>query len=259
MGLNHFFGIFSKSKTAPNSASKKILTWGAATCTFFCMAIYGVPAISSELLQVVAKMPESRLARFVFFPNSPAIRILSEQNKIYGLNSSIFYRNRLLTRALLDSEVPLNSTDYFKQPLYEAAQTGDIELAAELLKRGASINPNPNLTLGTPIWGAASANQAEMIRFLVRNEGDLNLHPKFVKSPLEIAISRGNKEAAAVLRELGANTETSSNAKKPTANSSETKSFSKERKISSTGDSNIKARRKPSLPSMQRKRAFAQT
>lgn len=183
-------------------------SFAAVLFTFAC-GVWGVPILFSQTLRWAAQNPDSQFQKGLFFAKSPVFWIMSEKAQLRGLAFAIRYKNNFLIDALLESGVPLDSTKYITQPLCEAAAIGDIEIAEKLIKRGAPINPDPNLLNDTPVWEAAFGDQPEMIRFLASKGADINAHATNVKSPLAVAIAYKKFKAAKALRELGARESTS--------------------------------------------------
>jgi ankyrin repeat protein len=90
--------------------------------------------------------------------------------------------------------------------LHLAAFFGDVEMAEELVRRGAnvmqvSINPMAN----TPLHAAiAGKNNTRMISFLLAAGADVQARAAGGYTPLHIAASRGDKTTVQLLKDKGA-------------------------------------------------------
>jgi|GEM_PF-4131344 len=91
-----------------------------------------------------------------------------------------------------------------RSPLHIAASSGAIELAKELLKRGANVNLANN-SEQTPLHFAAWNNQPSIIPLLLENMAKINAADKSGNTPLMFASARDNREIVALLLSRGAN------------------------------------------------------
>jgi ankyrin repeat protein len=86
-------------------------------------------------------------------------------------------------------------------PLHRAAYSGNKDVAALLIKRGANINAK-NRFLSTPLHEAVRTGHVEVVRLLVANGADLNAETSGGSTPLDNA--GGDCEIAAMLITKGA-------------------------------------------------------
>ena len=85
-------------------------------------------------------------------------------------------------------------------PLHAAVAKGNAAVAEVLIKKGADVNAKLSMNNYTPLHLAAQYNLYELAELLVANGADLNSKGSKGESPLDIAISKGNKEVADLLR-----------------------------------------------------------
>jgi ankyrin repeat protein len=86
-------------------------------------------------------------------------------------------------------------------PLHRAAYSGNKDVAALLIERGANINTK-NRFLSTPLHEAVRTGHVEVVRLLVTNGADVNAETRGGSTPLDDA--GGDGEIAAVLITKGA-------------------------------------------------------
>ncbi len=159
------------------------------------------PLWSPHLLLKAAQTPSASALNVLFSRNSYLLNFVNVETKIRALNFTIRSKNGGLMANLIEAGVPLSSESYYLQPLYIAAAEGNLEIAKLLIANGANINPNPDLLMGTPIWGAVANNQLEMVRFLISQGAD-PIPTRFgERSAIEYAKERN---FTAVVRELEA-------------------------------------------------------
>jgi ankyrin repeat protein len=91
-----------------------------------------------------------------------------------------------------------------RSALHIAVSNGALELAKELLKRGANVNLANN-SAQTPLHFAAWGNKSEIIALLLDNSARINEIDKSGNTSLMFAVSQDNKEAVQMLLNKGAN------------------------------------------------------
>jgi uncharacterized protein len=92
--------------------------------------------------------------------------------------------------------------------LHLAAFFGQPDAAEFLLARGAEVDARGRGWMtGTPLHSAASARQADVVRILLEAGADPNAVQSGGWTPLRAAVSNGDTETAALLRDAGAHDE----------------------------------------------------
>ncbi len=90
-------------------------------------------------------------------------------------------------------------------PLWMAAFKNDIDIAKELLFRGADINSRvTNSWTDTLLHFVIRERQTDFARFLIENGADVNARNGEKEVPLHVAAYRGNKEIVELLLAKGA-------------------------------------------------------
>ncbi len=122
------------------------------------------------------------------------------------LHLAAFFGHPELANALLDrgAQVDARSTNAMKNtPLHAAAAGGNVNLVQLLAKRGADVNARQEGGW-TALHSAAQAGNRTMVEALLANGADINARAANDQGPLDLALSKGHQEVAALLEELGA-------------------------------------------------------
>lgn len=92
-----------------------------------------------------------------------------------------------------------------------AVAAGDARIARKLVRRGAELNKRPEIGKQSYLYDMVEQGNAEMIRFLVKAGMDVNHADIFahMATPLQVAVDKGQHDAAETLLKLGAETEKS--------------------------------------------------
>lgn len=85
--------------------------------------------------------------------------------------------------------------------LHSAVTAQRFEMARELLKRGANVNPSQAENGITPLHEAAANGSIEFAKLLLEHKANLSAKTRDGKTPLDFAVSRSQKEMATFLRE----------------------------------------------------------
>jgi hypothetical protein len=88
--------------------------------------------------------------------------------------------------------------------LVYAAYRGDLGTVRGLVLHGVAIDATDHADWRTALHAAASKGNLPTLRYLVSKGANINALDRSGDSPLELAVSRGNNEAAKFLTELGA-------------------------------------------------------
>lgn len=88
--------------------------------------------------------------------------------------------------------------------LVYAAYRGDLGTVKGLVSHGVPVNATDHAEWRTALHGAAVKGDLPTLRYLVSREANVNALDRSGDSPLELATSRGNIEAAKFLTEYGA-------------------------------------------------------
>ncbi len=88
--------------------------------------------------------------------------------------------------------------------LHWAAERGDVELAALLLKSGASVTAETRIGRHTPLHVAAQHGNSAIVRALVNAHAAVNALTTTGAAPLHFAAASGDRESIAVLLDHGA-------------------------------------------------------
>jgi ankyrin repeat protein len=94
--------------------------------------------------------------------------------------------------------------------MFLPGSTRPIDVARELIKRGANVNAQTQHGV-TPLMIAAARNVTPMIGLLVQANADVALKSKEGKTALQIAEQNGSEQAAKALRVIGKVSEGSNN------------------------------------------------
>lgn len=90
-------------------------------------------------------------------------------------------------------------------PLIRAAELGQLEIVALLLKQGADVDGACGcLTREPPLWAAVASNRIEVAKLLLEHGADPNRAGASGITPLHIASMRGSSELAELLLAYGA-------------------------------------------------------
>jgi ankyrin repeat protein len=89
-------------------------------------------------------------------------------------------------------------------PLHVAASQGQPEAAKLLIKSGADVNAVRTVGKATPLHIAALKGHIEVVKVLLDNKADINAKMQNGATALQVAISRGYKDIADMLRKAGA-------------------------------------------------------
>jgi ankyrin repeat protein len=105
---------------------------------------------------------------------------------------------------LLSKNADVNAQDSGgRTPLDEAARLGYMDMAKLLLAHGASVNAGYKGV--TPLHFAAVTNHGAMVELLLANGADVNATESVSgQTPLEMAVSEGNRDAVQSMLTLGA-------------------------------------------------------
>ena len=88
--------------------------------------------------------------------------------------------------------------------LVDAAYGGDLGTVRGFLSHGVPVNAIHHADWRTAVHGAAVKGDTRILRYLAANGADFNALDRCGDSPLELAASKGNREAAEFLIERGA-------------------------------------------------------
>lgn len=95
---------------------------------------------------------------------------------------------------------PNQQNDYGDTAIIFAANNGETEIVATLLKHGAQINGGKGWT---PLMQAAYNGHVDTVKYILKHGADPNFHRPPYMSPLECAQAQGYDEIAAVIRKSG--------------------------------------------------------
>ena len=115
-----------------------------------------------------------------------------------------------LVQLLLDKGADVNAADWsLESPLRNAAYSGPVELAEDLIKRGANINvtgvPTEDLA-SAPIFGAIWGGQPEIAQVLLDKGADVEAVDGSIRelTPVRVAVERGELDIVKMLIAKGA-------------------------------------------------------
>ena len=97
-----------------------------------------------------------------------------------------------------DPTIGPEGTEYLMSQLYEASESGDLEVVRIILKCGISVNTTNNYGK-TPLHVAAKYGQKEVTRLLLQCGADVNRVDNDGKVPFLLAVENGNVE---IIRDL---------------------------------------------------------
>jgi hypothetical protein len=85
-----------------------------------------------------------------------------------------------------DPDIPWLLLDHGVDPnfLFDAVERGNLSLAEALIRKGARINDNGYVSVGTALMAAAEDNNREMVKLLLQNGADPTITAKFHDPPL---------------------------------------------------------------------------
>lgn len=121
----------------------------------------------------------------------------------YPLGLAIFFGHTDTAMALLNAgaEVNIASKESMRvTPLHSAIAAGQIEIARELVRRGANVNARAEKNF-TPLHEAAARGDMGLAILLVENRADMYAKTDDGKTPLDFAIESGQTAMAAYLRD----------------------------------------------------------
>jgi ankyrin repeat protein len=100
------------------------------------------------------------------------------------------------------------TTNLFSQEadLLTKVRANDISAIKELIAAGADIdeeNTHEYMAGNTPLFMAASEDNEELIRFLIKNGADVNAKSKKGKTPLSLAVEAGHTKIIELLKANG--------------------------------------------------------
>jgi ankyrin repeat protein len=93
----------------------------------------------------------------------------------------------------------LENYNYNKTPLHWAAQTGNYEIAALLIKNEADVNVREEKASLTPLHYAAQSGNFEIVNLLIEKRASVDVSTKNDLAPLHYAAQTGNYEIVALL------------------------------------------------------------
>lgn len=124
----------------------------------------------------------------------------------FPLGLAVFFGHKDAFDALLAAGADVNAVTRESMKitsLHSAVTAKQFEMARELLKRGANVNPSQAENGITPLHEAAANGSLEFVKLLLEHGAKLNAKTKDGKTPLDFAVSRSQKETAEFLRERG--------------------------------------------------------
>lgn len=141
-----------------------------------------------------------------------AVRAYNEDGTTL-LHRAVDRGDRACVEFLLDNGADINKADRrrtknhrFRRftPLCFAVYNGNDELVEILIKRGAEVNPTPDVTF-TPLYIALRKENVKIARLLIENGADVNKKGSSGLTPLFTAVFQGDLEMAKLLVANGAN------------------------------------------------------
>ncbi len=120
----------------------------------------------------------------------------------HGLLVAIKEPSPKVVKTLVDApKIDLNTLNVLgESPLMLAALKGELELASQMVKKGADVNK----TGWTPLHYAASNGHVPLIRLLIENHAYIDAESPNSTTPLMMASMYGSPEAVKLLIEEGA-------------------------------------------------------
>jgi len=88
-------------------------------------------------------------------------------------------------------------------PLHQSAASGNIGVAKVLIKNGAELEARISQNQNTPLHLAVRNNHKAVVELLIAKGANVNAKTKYGKTPLDLAISKEQKELADLLRKHG--------------------------------------------------------
>jgi ankyrin repeat protein len=122
----------------------------------------------------------------------------------FPLGLAVFFGHQETFDALLSAKADVNAVTKETMKitaLHSAVTAKRFEMARELIKRGANVNPSQAENGITPLHEAAANGSIEFAKLLLEHKANLRAKTRDGKTPLDFAISRSQKEMATFLRE----------------------------------------------------------
>ena len=129
------------------------------------------------------------------------------QDGFHPLGLAIFFGHPETAIALLDAgaEVNLASQESMRvTPLHSAVAADQLDLARELVRRGANVNATAERGL-TPLHEASARGDLEMVKLLVAAKANVYAKASDGKTPTDLASEHGHTETLAFLRKVASN------------------------------------------------------
>lgn len=158
-------------------------------------------AVNLTIFEAAATGKANQIARHL--ARDPMLINTYSEDGFQPLGLACFFGHYETAEYLIKAGAAINSpsSNYLKAaPIQSAAAAGHTKIVMLLLDHKA--NPNVREQGGyTPLHAAAQNGDTQMIRVLLFNGADLNLASDDGKLAVDMAVSAGKKEAAALLKE----------------------------------------------------------
>lgn len=125
----------------------------------------------------------------------------------FPLGLAVFFGHKDVFDAVLAAGADVNATTRESMKitaLHSAVAAKQFEMASELIKRGANVNPSQAEKGIRPLHEAAAGGEIEFARLLLEHGAELNAKTLDGKTPLAFAVSAGQTKMAEFLRQRGA-------------------------------------------------------